>query len=207
MASAIILAGGQSRRLGEDKAAVKLAGRPLLQHVIDRVSPLVEDVIVVTRQWQSLPGITGLRPREGRPRPLIMVEDAVSGQGPMGGLYTGLSVVTSFPALTVACDMPLLQPALLEALLARADGSSAVVPLRSGLPEPLCAVYDAACLRPLRLRLERGELEMRGWLEDVRTRYFAEADWRLIDPAGLSFFNVNTRADLERVQALLLGHS
>jgi molybdopterin-guanine dinucleotide biosynthesis protein A len=204
MTSAIILAGGESRRMGQDKASMLLLGKPLLQHVIDRVAPSVDDVIIVTRPWQSLPGITGLRPRaEGRPRPVVVVEDAFPGKGPLGGLYTGLAVATSFPAFAVACDMPLIQSAMIEALLSRTAGYNAVVPLRFGLAEPLCAAYDSACLTALRQRIERGELAMRGWLDDVRTRYFAEADWLTVDPAASSFFNVNTPEDLVKAESLL----
>jgi molybdopterin-guanine dinucleotide biosynthesis protein A len=201
--SAIILAGGQSTRMGEDKASLALHGRPLLQHVLDRVSALVDQVVIVTRPWQLLPRLDVTDPVSGRGRPVIVVEDAMPGTGPAGGLYTGLSVATSFPALAVACDMPLLQQPLLLELLRIVPGFSAVVPRHFGVAEPLCAAYSSTCLPAIRTRIGRRDYRMSNWLEDVHTFYLDEDVWQRFDPEGLSFFNLNTPEDLAKAQALL----
>ena len=194
MASAIVLAGGQSSRLGRDKASIVVAGATLLQHVLNRVSGLASEVIVVTRPGQELPSIAS---------PPRSVEDSLPGKGPLAGLYTGLTAATSFPAIAVAGDMPLLQPPLLQELLDLALEFDAVVPRRQGLPEPLCAVYNAACIEAIRSCIERDDLKMANFLGDVRTRYVGEDEWQRVDPNGLSFFNLNTPEDLARAEALL----
>jgi molybdopterin-guanine dinucleotide biosynthesis protein A len=199
VSSAVILAGGRSTRMGVDKASLSLNGRPMLQHVLDRVLPLVDEVVVVTRPWQLLPRLD----LGGRMRALVVVEDALPGTGPAGGLHTGLSVATSFPALAVACDMPLLQPTLLSELLRIVPGFSAVVPRHFGIAEPLCAAYSSTCLPAIRTRIGRSDYRMSNWLEDVQTFYLDEEAWQRFDPDGLSFFNLNTPEDVTKAQALL----
>jgi molybdopterin-guanine dinucleotide biosynthesis protein A len=189
--------------MGQDKASLTLQGKPLLQHVLDRVAPIVDQVVVVTRPWQLLPRIDATDPVSRRPRPVIVVEDANPGSGPAGGLQTGLSIATSFPALAVACDMPLLQPDLLSELLRIAPGFSAVVPRHFGVAEPLCAAYSSTCLPAIKTRIGRGDLRMSNWLEDVHTCYLDEGAWQKFDPDGLSFFNLNTPEDLAKAEALM----
>lgn len=196
MESAIILAGGRSTRMGVDKAALELAGRPLLQHVIEIVSGLAAEVIVVTRPRQQLPAL---------PDAVRVVEDAIPDKGPLAGLLTGLEAASAFPALAVACDMPLLKPALLHRLVELAADHAAVVPVRGGLPEPLCAVYGAGCVEAIRRRLARDELKMTGFLGDVDTLYVSETVWHQLDPEGASFLNINTPADLESAAAVISG--
>ena len=202
MPSAIVLAGGQSRRLGRDKASTIVAGKTLLQHVIDRVSPLVDEVIVVTRPGQILPPVTEGSMYAGDVK-LVLAEDVFPGKGPLGGLYSGLAAASVFPAVVVACDMPLLQPALIEELLRLAPGFDAVVPVHLGRPEPLCAVYATSCLDAIQARIDRADLKLSALPDDLHTCYVAEADWRRLDPDGLSFFNLNTPDDLARAEALL----
>lgn len=190
--------------MGRDKASLVVAGKPLLQHVLDRVSAVVEQVVIVTRPWQLLPRLDVTDPVSGRGRPVIVVEDSLPGTGPAGGLHTGLSVATSFPALAVACDMPLLQEPLLRELLRVVPGFSAVVPRHFGVPEPLCAAYSSTCLPAIRTRIGRRDYRMTNWLEDVHTFYIDEDVWQRFDPEGLSFFNLNTPDDLAKAEALLL---
>lgn len=180
--------------MGRDKATLMLDGVSLLQRVIDTVSPLASEVIVVTRPGQVLTGVNSR---------VRVVEDVFRDKGPLAGVYTGLVTVTDFPALTVACDMPLLQPSLLRYLLRSAASYDAAVPTRNNLPEPLCAVYGSRCVDAIRSRIERTYLKMTDFLPDVRTWYVAEHEWQTVDPHGLSFFNVNTHHDLEAAHRYL----
>ena len=193
--SAVILAGGLSSRLGRDKAAELLLGRSLLQRVIDRLEGLVDEYVVVTAAGQTLPSVKASAS-------LRAVEDEYPRIGPLGGIYTGLSAMQARRAITVACDMPLLQPALLMELLRMAPGHDAVVPL-NGLPEPLCAVYAAACLPAIRERIDAGEYKVTGFFEAIDVLYVEPDAWRRFDPDGLSFLNVNRGEDLRRAEELL----
>jgi molybdopterin-guanine dinucleotide biosynthesis protein A len=197
-ASAIILAGGRSTRLGRDKASELLLGVPLLQHVLSRVEGLVQEVVVVRAAGQALPEVDA-------PVAVRVVDDVYAGSGPLGGIYTGLKAIETPRALTVACDMPLLQPSLLSELLALAtDGYDAVVPTNElYLPEPLCAVYGPACLPAVAAQLGAGALKVALFLDKVRVRYVPPATWRAWDPEGVSFLNVNREEDLRRAEDYL----
>ncbi len=195
MATAIILAGGRGSRLGRDKASAVAAGKTLLQHVIDRVVPLVDATIIVVRAGQQLPAYEG--------RAIRVIEDEVPESGPLAGLAAGLKASSSFPALVVACDLPLLQPALLAELLRRVEGHDAAVALDEGQAQPLCAAYGPGCIDAVERRLARRDLAMKALLDDLDVAYLEEAEWRPFDAEGLSFFNVNTPEDLQRVSDYL----
>ena len=195
MSAAIILAGGHSSRLGRDKASELLLGRSLLQHVVDRLQGVVDEYVIVRAAGQALPQIeTGAT--------VDIVEDAYPQIGPRGGVYTGLHALQAPHAITLACDMPLLQPALLAELLRVAPGHDAVVPLNR-LPEPLCAVYAASCLPAIEQCIEAGSYKLTGFLEAVDVLYLNPESWRSFDPEGVSFLNVNREADLRRAETLL----
>jgi molybdenum cofactor guanylyltransferase len=193
--AAIILAGGQSTRLGRDKAGEMLKGRSLLQRVIARMDGLVDEYVVVTAAGQELPDTFASRP-------ITPVEDLLPDAGPLGGVYTGLSTMHAPMAIAVACDMPLLQPSLLRLLLRLTPDHDAVVPL-NGLPEPLCAVYTPACLPAIKAQLDAGSFKMTGFLDAVNVRYVTTEEWQRVDRDGLSFLNVNRDEDLRRAKELL----
>ncbi|HLF78397.1 MAG TPA: molybdenum cofactor guanylyltransferase [Dehalococcoidia bacterium] len=194
--AAIILAGGKSTRFGRDKAGEDLLGRSLLQRALDAFEGLVDEYVIVRAVGQALPAVTagGI---------VTTVEDLYPESGPLGGIYTGLSVMQAPIAAVVACDMPLLRPALLQELLRLVPQSDIVVPLNEGMPEPLCAAYSKRCLEPIRQRLDAGAFKVTGFYDQVSTNYLQPADWRPFDPEGLSFQNLNRESDLARIEALL----
>ena len=198
-AAAVILAGGLSARLGRDKAGELLLGRSLLQRVIDRLAGLVDEYVVVIAAGQTLPPVEA-------GAPLRTVEDLFPRVGPLGGIFTGLDAMWAARAVAVACDLPLLQPALLRELLRLAPGHDAVVPLNV-LPEPLCAVYAKTCLDAIRNRIDAGAYKVTGFFEAVDVLYVEPATWRRFDPEGVSFLNVNREEDLRRAEQLLAGAS
>jgi molybdopterin-guanine dinucleotide biosynthesis protein A len=195
--SGVILTGGLSTRLGRDKASEVLLGRSLLQRVIDRLDGLVDEYVIVTAAGQALPGVEAMAP-------VSSVQDAYERVGPLGGIYSGLSAMRGARAVTVACDMPLLQPALLSELLRLAPGHDAVVPVNEGgLPEPLCAVYAKTCLPAIKQRIDAGAFKVTVFFESVDVLYVEPAAWWRFDPDGLSFLNVNREQDLRRAEALI----
>src|SRR5205085_1105001 len=134
-----------------------------------------------------------------------IVEDIFPGTGPVGALYSGLKAATPGFACVVACDMPLLEPALLAAMFDLCDGRDAVVPLDDGLPQPLCAVYSTECADAIATQIDAGTLKLAAVLDFLDTFYLWPADWQELDPGGISFFNLNTPQDVERAVDLLGG--
>lgn len=195
----IVLAGGRSSRLGQDKTSVMIAGESLVQRIITRLAPLDSEVVVVFSQEgcdATLPG----------PK-LTTVQDIYPGAGSLGGVYTGLMNSTSFHNLVVACDMPFLNIELLRYMMDLSPEFDAVVPRVEGKVEPLHAVYSKNCLPPISELLGQGDFRVYRLLNLVRVRYVEQAEIDRFDPEHLSFFNVNTKADLEKARELADAYS
>lgn len=182
--TAIILAGGDSQRMGSDKANLMLGGQTLLQRVIAAMQQVFPFVIVSVRQ----------------PRPEINLPqfcDEQPDNGPLAGVVAGLNHVTTEWAFVVACDMPFMIPAVVE-LLARQRGESrAVVPVVDGQPQPLAAFYARDCLTTAQQILAGGgRHSMRALLEHLEVRYVDESQLRGADIQLRSFFDLDTPLDV-----------
>lgn len=195
--SAIVLVGGLSRRFGRDKAAEVVDGRSLLQHVVDAVSPLANEVVVVAARGGSFPPVES-------DLPLRQVEDVREGTGALGGLYSGLVAASHPRAVALACDMPLISVPLLHYLLGLfTDDWDVVMPCWQGREEPLHAFYRRTCIPAVERLLDRGGRRFVDFLPEVRVRYVAQEEIERFDPEGRSFWNVNSEEDLARLLPLL----
>jgi len=191
----IVLAGGKGLRLGQDKALEIIGNRSLLERVISRLTFFNSDILVVAAPKQSFPQLTGY------PK-LTVVTDVYLNRGPLGGVYAGLKASDSFYNLVVACDMPFLNQALLRYMMRISTGFDLVVPRLGDMVEPLHAVYSKGCLAPVESLLEQGDLSLRQLFTLVKVRYVEAEEIDRFDPEHLSFFNINSEADLERAKRL-----
>lgn len=199
--SAIILVGGLSRRLGRNKALEVVVGRSLLQHVVDAVSPLAGEIVVVGSRGSPFPPVQCALP-------LKEVEDVREGAGALGGLYTGLLAAEYEDAAALACDMPLLSLPLLRHLRGMlTEEWDVVMPQWHGCEEPLHAFYRRTCMPAIERLLDRGGRRFVDFLPEVRVRYVSEEEVKRLDPQGRSFWNVNNEDDLRRLRALLESKS
>jgi molybdopterin-guanine dinucleotide biosynthesis protein MobB len=176
---AVILAGGASRRMGEDKALLRLEGRTFLERVAEALSGFEEVLLSV-----------GPSRRYGSVR-LRVVEDRADDCGPMGGLYSALKACESRRLLAVSCDMPLLTREFAEYLFSRAeDGYDALVPVtRDGRVQPLCAVYAERAAGVLEACLARGGRGITDALGKMKVKYLP---LRHTPYADKTLWNVNT---------------
>jgi molybdopterin-guanine dinucleotide biosynthesis protein A len=186
----IILAGGKSVRLGRNKLLEKVGGNNLLERVIARLAYFNSEIIVVTAQDSALPDLGGY------PQ-LQIVNDIIPGKGSLGGLYSGLTFSNRPYNLVAACDMPFLNLDLFKHLIGLADSYDAVVPLVNDKAEPLHAVYSRSCLPTMKDLIEQNRLSIAGLFSMIKVRYVNTADIERFDPRHLSFFNINTEADLK----------
>ena len=191
--AAIILAGGESRRMGRNKAFLDLGGLPLLGHVLRTLSPVCGEVLVVARDPEAYPGV-GVR----------VVGDLVPGAGPLGGLYTGLRASADAVNFCVACDMPLVRAEVVRRLLGMLAGHDAVVPVLPApgggeRPEPLHAVYHRRVAAEAEARLRRGPASLRSLLRGLEVRWVRAHEIRSLDPRLDSFRNVNTPEEYRRL--------
>jgi len=191
----IVLAGGKGLRLGRDKALETVDGQSLLHRVVTQLSSFSSEIIIVTAKGKSLPQFF-YNPR------FRIVADAYPGRGALVGLATGLAVSKARYNLAVACDMPFLNQALLRYMLGLAAGFDLVVPRLADMVEPLHAVYAKSCLAPIERLLEQKEMRIDALFGLVKVRYVEAEEIDRFDPRHLSFFNINTGADLKRAQQL-----
>lgn len=203
--SIVIQAGGKSSRMGRDKALLPLRDKPLIQHILDQVGGLGADTIIIANQ----PGDYG---HFGVP----VYADIYPDTGALGGLYTAIYHAPQPYCLVLACDMPFVNRPLLEHLIALAPGHDAVVPrlkaahgaARSNelFAEPFRAVYNKACLEPVRAALDAGKRRVISFFDQVNIRFVDWPEIEQFDPQARSFFNVNTPEDLaeaERIAAAM----
>jgi molybdopterin-guanine dinucleotide biosynthesis protein A len=189
-ATAVILAGGMSRRLGRNKALEPFEGEPLIQRVISRMRQVGESLVVVVNDAERAAEL-------GLPGDVAAEVDRYPGMGSLGGILTGLVTAPTEWSAFCACDMPFLNPHLYRHLLSLRDGYDAVVPVVDGRPEPTHAVYSRACIGPIRERITAQDLKISSFFGEVRVKLVPEEEIRSLDPDLLSFFNINTQQDLE----------
>lgn len=190
---AIILAGGHSSRFGSDKAAASLSGRALVSHVLGAIPPSRSSTCLVLRADQPEPDVDFDR---------VVHDDPGLPDGPLRGIVTGLEALAEPWAWVIACDLPGVVPALLEALaVQRETGMLGVIPEWEGRRQPLCALYSRGAAAEFRAALAGGVRSMWEALEVPGFRCFSSARVREVDPQGRSFFNVNTVEDLDRFRS------
>jgi len=198
--TAIVLAGGRSRRMKADKAGLDVGGRTLLEHVFLQVEPLFDEVLISLSSGQSWP-VRPKAPGKGRPSPAAVkhasksnvraVEDEVPGLGPIGGVLAGLKAAKNDACIVVACDIPDIDIPLLEALAGATCGSEITVPVGpAGLYEPLFALYRKSVIPEIESLLAAGERSLLPLFDRCRA-VVVEFE----DPGRIR--NLNTRGDYE----------
>lgn len=194
MLSVIIQAGGQSSRMGEDKALKPFLGKPLIQRVIDRLSPIADELLVTTN-----------RPADYAFLNQRLIADLKPGRGALGGLYTAIASANHPFVAVVACDMPFASKSFFESahrLIVQKEADVVIAKTEAGY-EPLHALYRReACLPAIEAAIEADQWKVVSWLPNVNTRILSPAELKLFDPTGLCFWNVNTPEEFEKAEQL-----
>jgi molybdopterin-guanine dinucleotide biosynthesis protein A len=184
----IILAGGENRRMGRDKAFLSIAGRPMIEHVLAAFRAVVGRIFIVT----NAPGRYG-------GYAVTAVTDAFDTRGPLTGIYSGMAASDDEYHFVAACDMPFLEPGLMRFMAGLADGPDAVVPLVGGQYEPLLAIYHHRLLPLMEDRIRRGVQRVQALYDGLDLRPVTEEEIRRFDPGKRSFINLNTPAQYKEV--------
>jgi molybdenum cofactor guanylyltransferase len=185
-ATAVVLTGGKSSRMGRPKALLPFDDEPLIAHVVRRLGSVFAETVVVAAPDQELPCL-----------PVALVRDEVAYQGPVSGIYHGLKAATKEVCFVTSCDAPFLNLALISHLLSQISDFDVIVPFWQERYQPLHAVYRRSVAPLLREQLERSELRPISLYPKVRTREIYEDEVRRFDPEGLSFLNMNTPQDYQ----------
>ena len=192
MLSIVIQAGGQSTRMGENKALKPFLGRPLVQRVIERLAPIADELLLTTNQ-----------PEEFAFLELPLFSDIKPGRGPLGGLYTALVSAKYSSVAVVACDMPFANAPLLLAaagLLSQDDADVVIAETAEGF-EPLHAVYRReTCIPAIESAMEADQWRVISWLPQVKVRKLTPDELGRYDPENLAFWNVNTPDEFSKAE-------
>lgn len=194
MLSVVIQAGGQSTRMGEDKALKPFLGRPLIQRVIERLTPLADEILVTTNRPDDY-AFLGLR----------LIPDLLPGRGALGGLYTALASANGDMVAVVACDMPFASSSLIQAairLLVEEEADVVIAKTAEGY-EPFHAVYRrATCVPAIQSAIDADKWKVIAWFPSMKVRELSAEEVKHLDPSGLCFWNVNTPEEFEEAERL-----
>ncbi len=200
--SGLVLAGGQSRRLGQDKTLLRLWGEQgptLLEATVARLGAVCDEVLVVGLVPSARPGL-----------PARLVPDRFPGTGALGAIYTGLQEAKYPFALAVACDMPFLDEELLRHMAGLPRDYDVLIPRVPSNQEageyhlePLHAIYGRSCMEPILRSLEKGQRKIIDFFPEVRVCYLEQEELASFEPLERVFQNINTPEDLTRVMELL----
>jgi molybdopterin-guanine dinucleotide biosynthesis protein A len=194
MLTVCIQAGGQSSRMGEDKALKPFLERPLIQRVVERLAPIADEVIVTTN-----------RPDDYRFLDLRLVSDLRPGRGALGGLYTAIASASRPMVAVAACDMPFASATLLRAAsrVLIEEEVDVVIPKSEEGYEPLHAVYRReTCLPAIQAAIDADQWKVIAWFPKVKVRVLTSDEIKLYDPSGLAFWNVNTPEEFSKAETI-----
>jgi molybdopterin-guanine dinucleotide biosynthesis protein A len=194
MLTVCVQAGGQSSRMGEDKALKTFLGRPLIQRVIDRLASIADEVIVTTNRPEAYAFLN-----------VPLFPDLKPGRGALGGLYTAIASAKHPLVAVVACDMPFASANLLEvgSSLLLEEEVDVVIPRSDEGYEPLHAVYRReTCLPAIDAAIQADQWKVVSWFPQVKVHVLTFDEIKRYDLLGLAFWNVNTPeefAEAERI--------
>ena len=184
----VILAGGESTRMGKNKAFIEINGKRIIDRTVSLFREIFDDVLLVTN--------TPLDYIELKVR---IVTDLVSGKGSLGGIYTGLFFSSSPKAFFVGCDMPFLDRRVIEYFLSLAQTADIVVQRTKDYWQPLHAIYPRTLLKPIERLLQQGELSIIKAYQGMRVREVTGEELKPFDPDLHTLSNINTPEELKRL--------
>ncbi|MBI4595224.1 MAG: molybdenum cofactor guanylyltransferase [Candidatus Tectomicrobia bacterium] len=192
--SGVVLAGGQSRRLGTNKAFLKLGQKSLIERAVSTLGEIFQEVLVITNQ--TIPNL---------PQKVRVLPDIFPGKGSLGGLYTGLINSMHSHIFAVACDMPFLDPKFIRFMLTDFTPWDIVIPRDQEGYQPLHAIYSRNCIPYIEKQLTQGRLAIIEFFNLVKLNVIEGEKLEMFNKNGLTFFNINTLEDWQKAQ-LVASH-
>ena len=196
MVTGAILAGGKSRRMGVNKAFLRLGNRSLIEHVIHRIQPIADERLIITNTPDEYNHL-GIETRA----------DIIPNSGTLGGIHSALTHATNETVICVGCDNPYLNTNLLLYFISVLGKHDAVIPYTCSEKaqmtlQTLCAVYSKRCLPIIEKMLNDAEYRVHALKWRAKINLITPETWKKIDPDGYSFLNINTPDDFEVAQTI-----
>jgi molybdopterin-guanine dinucleotide biosynthesis protein A len=183
--TAIILAGGNSVRMGENKAFIQIDGVPIIARIHSLLKDLFREVVIVTNQKDLFKNFDS-----------NIQTDLFPNKGALGGLYTGIFFSSFQYSFCVACDMPFIKRSLVQFLIKSKGDEDAIVPRTNDGLQPLHAIYSKRCLDAMKRVIDQGQHRIIDFYDLVKVKIVEESDFLHLDPQRESFINVNTPEEL-----------
>lgn len=192
--SCIIVAGGRSERMGRDKKFLVINGRSMLEHVVQAVSELSDDIIVSVASESQAKKVKKLTNRK-------VVMDELKGLGPIAGLMAGLKSCKNEYALALPCDTPFIEPNVFKHMIKARGNYDAVIPRQGSFIEPLHAVYRVSSMvKACAETLEDNKTDIRSAISRLeKVNYMPFEVFRKYDERLLTFQNINTMKELKSI--------
>jgi len=178
--TAIILAGGKSTRMGEDKGLMLFNGKPMIQYVIDAVKPLVNDIIIISNKKSY--------EKFGYP----VYEDLIKEKGPLAGIYTGLKYSKTDKNLVLSCDVPFVSSELIQLLIGNCTDVDVVIPEKEERTHQLIGIYNKKCIELFEKELEQNQRKLKLAIEKL--------NYKVLDANQFEakiFNNINSKNDIK----------
>ena len=186
LVSAYILAGGKSKRFGQDKSKYLYKNKPLIQHAYDALSPVFDNISIIGNETSdyNLPGVK-------------IYSDIITGLGPIGGIYTALNRSEVHKIFVCPCDMPFLNSDFIEYMVSISHDYDLIMPEVSGFLEPLHAIYTKNCIPPLKGLIDNKINKVIEIVDKVNLRKVGEDEIRFYDDPEKIFQNINYMEDIQ----------
>ncbi|SET27277.1 molybdenum cofactor guanylyltransferase [Natronincola peptidivorans] len=182
--SAVVLAGGGSTRMGQNKALLQLGDKTMIERIIEGLKPLFNEIIVITNHPEEYPMI----------KDILFVKDEMKleEKNSLVGIYTGLLAAKNPYAFIVPCDMPFLDQNLIQHMLQQLEGEDIVIPFIEGHYQPLHAIYGKGCIEPIKELLEKRRYKITSFFGQVKIKTIDEETIMRFSKDMKCFLNVNT---------------
>ncbi|MDX8389690.1 MAG: molybdenum cofactor guanylyltransferase [Mariprofundaceae bacterium] len=190
----VILTGGESKRMGSDKAMVEVAGKPMIDHIVESVEPLFSEILISVREFRS--GMKLPQVKDGLPC------SASECRGPMVGIKSALEAVQSDWLFVIACDMPIVSTTLIYELASHRAGYDAVLVHAFDRPQPLFGFYAKTCLPLMQARIAEGKRSMMRLLDQLNVCLLSEEKVEAIDPQLRSLMSLDTVEEIKTVESI-----
>jgi molybdopterin-guanine dinucleotide biosynthesis protein A len=188
----VILAGGLSKRYGQNKAFLEVGGIRLIDRITEGMQNIFKQLILVTNEKKGFEYL-------GIP----IIEDLIKGLGPIGGIYTGLMSISDQAGFFVACDMPFINKQLVRYMVDIKYNHAAVVPSVGNEVEPLHAIYSQSCLKTIKNLIDSKNYQVRHFYDQISVRYIKEDEIRKFGSPSKAFLNINTPDECAKIQSLM----
>ena len=199
--AAVILAGGLSKRFGQDKCLIRLANTPLILHVVNRISSVIDETAIVVGSMSQKERFSTLLKSKAR-----VFIDKCNVQSPLIGVLTGFESINADYSLLLPCDTPFVSKQIASLLLDLCVGKGATIPRwPNGYIEPLQSAYQVkSAIKAAQKTLDEGKLNLESMIDKIiGVRYVSTVVLQQLDPELLTFLNVNTPNDLKRAESML----